>query len=64
MAWNKLCAANAVSSVTVQCETWESTEAYGKMNHILETSVVPAEICDVHGVCERQPGGWRVSCAA
>ena len=36
MAWNKLCAANAVSSVTVQCETWESTEAYGKMNHILE----------------------------
>ena len=36
MAWNKLCAANTVSSVTVQCETWESTEAYGKMNHILE----------------------------
>lgn len=36
MAWNNLCAANTVSSVTVQCETWESTEAYGKMNHILE----------------------------
>ena len=24
LAWNKLCAANAVNSVTVQCETWES----------------------------------------
>ena len=32
LAWNKLCAANAVNSVTVQCET----EAYGKMNHILD----------------------------
>ena len=36
LAWNKLCAANAVNSVTVQCETWESSEAYGKMNHILD----------------------------
>ncbi|WP_368100173.1 LacI family DNA-binding transcriptional regulator, partial [Bifidobacterium adolescentis] len=27
LAWNKLCAANAVNSVTVQCETWESSEA-------------------------------------
>lgn len=36
MAWNKLCAANAVSSVTVQCETWDSAETYGKMNHVLD----------------------------
>ena len=36
LAWNKLCAANSVSSVTVQCDTWESSEAYGKMNHILD----------------------------
>ena len=65
MAWNKLCAANAVSSVTVQCETWESTEAYGKMNHILENiGRTGGNSADVHGVCERQPGGWCVSCAA
>jgi len=36
VAWNKLCAANSVNSVTVQCETWEPSEAYGKMNHILD----------------------------
>mgnify|MGYP002516783387 FL=1 len=35
-AWNKLCAANAVNSVTIQCKTWEGNEAYAKMNHVLE----------------------------
>ena len=35
-AWNKLCATNAVNSVTVQCKTWEGGEAYAKMNHVLE----------------------------
>lgn len=36
LAWNKLCGANAISSVTVQCESWDATEAYGKMNHVLD----------------------------
>lgn len=35
-AWNKLCAGNAIGTVTVQCETWESAEAYRRMNHILD----------------------------
>ena len=35
-AWNKLCAGNSISTVTVQCETWESSEAYGRMNHVLD----------------------------
>ena len=33
LAWNKLCAANAVNSVTVQCETWESPKRTATMNH-------------------------------
>ncbi len=36
LSWNKLCAVNSVNSVTVQCETWDSSEAYGRMNHILD----------------------------
>ncbi|ETY72411.1 LacI family DNA-binding transcriptional regulator [Bifidobacterium moukalabense] len=36
VAWNKLCGANSVSSVTVQCESWDAAEAYGKMNHVLD----------------------------
>lgn len=35
-AWNKLCMANAVNSVTIQCGTWEGSEAYSRMNHVLE----------------------------
>lgn len=35
-AWNKLCAANAVNSVTIQCGSWEGNEAYARMNHVLE----------------------------
>lgn len=35
-AWNRACAANAISTVTVQCSTWDAPEAYSRMNHVLE----------------------------
>lgn len=35
-AWNKLCVARAVNSITVQCGAWESASAYRRMNHILD----------------------------
>lgn len=36
-AWVKLTRARSISSVTVRCKTWESTEAYARMNHILDS---------------------------
>ncbi|KAB8288744.1 LacI family transcriptional regulator [Bifidobacterium ramosum] len=36
-AWVKLTRAKAISSVTVRCETWDSAEAYGRMNHLLDS---------------------------
>ncbi|EFA22190.1 LacI family DNA-binding transcriptional regulator [Bifidobacterium gallicum] len=36
LAWNKACASSPMSSVTVQCATWDAGEAYQRMNHVLE----------------------------
>lgn len=35
-AWRQLCAEHSVECVVAQCESWESTEAYMRMNHVLE----------------------------
>ena len=35
-AWRQLCAEHAVECVVEQCESWESAEAYTRMNHVLE----------------------------
>ncbi|KFJ02222.1 LacI family DNA-binding transcriptional regulator [Bifidobacterium thermacidophilum] len=35
-AWNDLCAADAMNSVTIQCDSWDGSEAYARMNHVLE----------------------------
>jgi DNA-binding LacI/PurR family transcriptional regulator len=36
LAWSRAAQALSIVSQTVQCESWESSEAYGRMNHILE----------------------------
>lgn len=36
-AWDQLAAEHAVHSQTVRCGTWDSSEAYAKMNHVLDT---------------------------
>lgn len=36
-AWNRLSAERAIRSQTVHCDTWDSSEAYAKMNHVLDT---------------------------
>ena len=36
-AWRRLALARSIRSTTVQCTTWESAEAYARMNHVLET---------------------------
>ena len=36
-AWVKTSRAHSIGSVTVRCETWDSTEAYGRMNHLLDS---------------------------
>ena len=36
-AWVKLSMAKSISSVTVRCDTWDSSEAYGRMNHLLDS---------------------------
>lgn len=36
-AWVKLSRARSISSVTVRCETWDSAEAYRRMNHLLDS---------------------------
>lgn len=36
-AWEHLCAEHALRSQTVRCNTWDATEAYAKMNHVLDT---------------------------
>ena len=35
-AWRQLCAERSVECVVEQCESWESAEAYTRMNHVLE----------------------------
>ncbi|RSX55511.1 LacI family transcriptional regulator [Bifidobacterium dolichotidis] len=35
-AWNKACFSSPMSSVTVQCSSWDAGEAYQRMNHVLE----------------------------
>ncbi|KAB7790404.1 LacI family DNA-binding transcriptional regulator [Bifidobacterium leontopitheci] len=35
-AWVSLTRAKSISSVTVRCSTWDASEAYGRMNHILD----------------------------
>lgn len=36
-AWEKLSAQHTVRSQTVRCDTWDASEAYAKMNHVLDT---------------------------
>lgn len=36
LAWSKAAQALSISSHVVQCESWDSSEAYGRMNHILD----------------------------
>nr|WP_236023604.1 LacI family DNA-binding transcriptional regulator [Bifidobacterium miconis] len=36
-AWVKRSREKAISSVTVRCDTWDSSEAYGRMNHLLDS---------------------------
>ena len=35
-AWKRLAAVNSISSTIVQCDTWQASEAYARMNHVLE----------------------------
>ena len=61
MAWNKLCAANAVSAMRnlgIDRSVWQD-EPYSRKHRSNRR-----KSADMHGVCERQPGGWCVSCAA
>ncbi|OZG64519.1 LacI family transcriptional regulator [Bifidobacterium hapali] len=36
-AWVKTTRSKSISSVTVRCETWDSSEAYARMNHVLDS---------------------------
>lgn len=36
-AWEKLSAEHMLRSQTVRCDTWDATEAYAKMNRVLDT---------------------------
>ncbi len=37
-AWEYLCQHNSVTNTTVHCSTWDSSEAYSRMNHVLDES--------------------------
>lgn len=36
VAWRKLAAEHSISSRVVQCMSWDASEAYGRMNHVLD----------------------------
>lgn len=36
LAWKKQTAADSLKSQVIQCDSWDSTEAYARMNHLLE----------------------------
>lgn len=37
-AWERLCEEHAVASTVVRCSTWDSSEAYARMNRVLDES--------------------------